>query len=178
MTQQGRDDGSLATGSPRVPGTRRFDHVGLSVPDLEAAVAFFVDCFGAQVLFQMGRSANPGSMGAQRLGADEGAHFALAMLSLGGGRVELLQWWSARGEDPIPAAGSPGGSHIALEVADVGEALVRLARVEGVSILSEPVTFTEGPTPGLTNAFALTPWGALLEIVSWGWPDVGPVGYA
>lgn len=162
--------GQVDMGDAGVFGTRRFDHVGLSVPELDAAVAFFVDCFGAQVLFRMDRPATPGPMGADRLGADRDAHFALAMLSLGDGRVELLQWWSARAggpAPPAPAMESPGGSHIAIEVDDVEDALARLSRVDGVSILSEPVTFTEGPPPVLTNAFVLTPWGALLELVSW-----------
>lgn len=151
-----------------VPGAHRFDHVGLSVPDLEAAVGFFVECFGAKVVFRLDPPATPGPVGAERLGADKDASFALAMLSLGGARIELLQWWSPKARGPAPLVESRGGSHVAVEVADVGEALSRLAEVAGVSVVGEPVTFTEGPTPGLTNAFARAPWGALIELVSWG----------
>ena len=154
-------------GGGAVPGVRGLDHVGLSVPDLDAAVAFFVQSFGAQVVFRMDRPPTGAAMGAERLGADPQAQFALAMLSLGGGRIELLQWWSARAGGPLPAVESHGGSHVALEVDDVAGALERLARIDGVRILSEAVTFAEGPTPGLTNAFARAPWGAVIELVSW-----------
>ena len=33
---------------------RRADHIGLTVPDLDAAVAFYVDVIGAQELFRLG----------------------------------------------------------------------------------------------------------------------------
>ncbi len=155
------------TGTGVVSGSLRFDHVGISVPDLDAAVAFFVDGFGAQVVFRMDRPAARGPVGAHRLGAPEDAQFALAMLSLGGGRLELLQWWAAEARGDLPPVESPGGSHVGVEVADVGEALARLARVGGVTVLSEPLTFEHGPTPGLTNAFVRAPWGALIELLSW-----------
>jgi len=35
-----------------IPGTRNMDHVGLTVPDLEQAVRFFVDVLGADELFR------------------------------------------------------------------------------------------------------------------------------
>lgn len=150
-----------------VPATLRLDHVGLSVPDLDSAVDFFVGCFGARVLFRLPRPSMRGGTSAERLGVVTGAEFALAMLELGGGRVELLQWWSPRSGGPPPDADLPGGSHIAVDVGDVAGALARLRRVEGVEVVGEPVTFVAGPTPGLTNAFVRTPWGALVELVSW-----------
>ncbi len=172
MTATESDGTEAPTEDVRVPHARRFDHVGLSVPDLDEAVAFFVEGFGAEVVFRMERPATREPVGADRLGADARAQFALAMLALGGGRLELLQWWSPRAPGDIPPVDCLGGTHVAIEVADVAEALSRLSQVEGVSILSDALTFTEGPTPGLTNAFARAPFGALLELVSWGWPDV------
>ncbi|MFC6933861.1 VOC family protein [Actinomadura yumaensis] len=68
----------------------RLDHTGMSVPDLGAAVEFFVTHFGARVEFTLPRVDG----GAERLGAPADAAFALAMLDIGGARVELIQWWS------------------------------------------------------------------------------------
>jgi catechol 2,3-dioxygenase-like lactoylglutathione lyase family enzyme len=150
---------------------RGLDHVGLNVPDLEEAVAFFVEVLGAQVLFRMDRFSDPEGGAMQRLGAPRSARFELAMLSLGTGRLELLRWWCAEQRTDPPRSSDIGGSHVAIEVANVAAAFARLGTIPGVTVLGEPVTFGEGPTPGLTNAFVTTPWGALLELVNWGQTD-------
>jgi catechol 2,3-dioxygenase-like lactoylglutathione lyase family enzyme len=152
---------------PTAPGVPRLGHVGLTVPDLDEAVGFFAEVFGASVVFRLPRPEPGSDAKAGRLGADPSAHFALAMLDLGGGRVELLQWWSPRPEGDEPAPDARGGSHVALEVSDVDATLGRLRGHPGVRVIGEPVRFPPGATPGLTNAFALTPWGSLLEILSW-----------
>jgi catechol 2,3-dioxygenase-like lactoylglutathione lyase family enzyme len=152
------------------PGTvavRAFDHVGMSVPDLDTAVDFFVRGFGARPQFRMDRPTDDAVMGAERLGLASHVQFALAMLELGGSRIELLQWWPARGSSTPPDADLAGGSHVALDVADVAAALKVLRSFEGVEVVGEPVTFAPGATPGLTNAFVRTPWGALIELVTW-----------
>ncbi|WP_228558612.1 VOC family protein, partial [Myxococcus sp. AB056] len=33
------------------PGVRGIDHIGVTVPDLEAATAFFIEALGAEVLY-------------------------------------------------------------------------------------------------------------------------------
>ena len=38
----------------RLPGLLGVEHVGLTVPDIEAATAFFVDVLGAEMLFEVG----------------------------------------------------------------------------------------------------------------------------
>lgn len=142
------------------------DHTGFVVPDLADAVSFFTEHFGASIEFQVDRSVDETDQAATRLGADRRASFALTMLNLGSARVELLQWWPASG----PATASPnvvGAAHLAIAVFEVSATIHRLREVAGVTILSSPLTFDEGPTPGLTNAFFTTPWGMLIEIVSW-----------
>jgi catechol 2,3-dioxygenase-like lactoylglutathione lyase family enzyme len=152
-------------------GARSFDHVGIQVPDVDTAAAFFVEAFGARVEFQMGRAAPGAAMGSERLGLAPDVQFALVMLDLGGSRVELLQFWPAPSAAPPPTADLPGGYHVAVEVDDVSVALEGLRLREGVVVVGEPVTFPVGATPGLTNAFVRTPWGALVELVAWNWPD-------
>jgi catechol 2,3-dioxygenase-like lactoylglutathione lyase family enzyme len=158
----GRDERSA------IPGVRDLDHVGLNVPDLDQAVEFFTRRLGADVVFRLERFADPDGGSLTRLGAPATASLELAMLALGAGRLELLHWEDGSPTTAPPGAADTGGSHVAVEVADVGSALADLRAVPGVRVLGEPVTFTAGPTPGLTNAFATTPWGALLELVSWG----------
>lgn len=154
--------GAGVTGS----AIRGLDHAGLPVTDLAASLEFFVTCLGARVIFRLEPPAPGESSGAERLGEPVGDQFSLAMLELGGGRIELVQWWRD-GLSRTPSAGPPGGAHLALEVADVQDVLRSLRATAGVTVLGEPVTFGHGPTPGLTNAFLRTPGGVLLELVNW-----------
>jgi catechol 2,3-dioxygenase-like lactoylglutathione lyase family enzyme len=142
------------------------DHVGLSVPDLEEAVRFFVGHIGAEELFRLGRPASP-SRGAERLGAPVEAQFALAMLQVGRGRLELVQWWPPGDDGTWPSPSQAGAPHVALEVRDVAVALESLRHVEGVAVMGEPVHFPQGQSPGLVNAFVKAPWGLLIELVHW-----------
>lgn len=145
-----------------------FDHVGLNVPDLDQAIAFFVDAFGATEVFRIAPFSDEEGGSMERLGAAREAAFELVMLQLGSGRLELLRWWSPDPADRLLRSSDVGASHIAMQVANVALAVEKLRTREGVRVLGEPVTFETGATPGLTNAFVTTPWGALIELVNWG----------
>lgn len=146
----------------------RLDHIGLNVPDLEQAVNFFTEAFGATTVFRLGRinDLEGGSM--ERLGAPREAAFELVMLQLGTGRLELLRWWNPNQADRAPQSSDIGACHVAVQVSDVAATLESLRAREGVQVLGEPVTFDTGATSGLTNAFVTTPWGTLIELVNWG----------
>lgn len=149
-------------------GVRGLDHVGVNVPDLDEAVSFFVAVFGARVVFELERFSDVGGGALERLGADRHAGLALVMLELGRGRLELLNWSDAEeARAPWPPSSALGASHVAIDVTDMDVALDRVRGVEGVVVIGEPVTFEEGPTPGLANAFVVTPWGLLVELVCW-----------
>ena len=144
------------------------DHVAVNVPDVGAAVSFFVSAFGARVVFEIARIDGAAAM--KRLGADERSELALAMLEMGQARVELIEW-SQPGVDPThrawPSPDSLGVAHVAIGVDDLPAALRKLRRLDGVTVIGEPITFSEGPTPGLANAFVRAPWGLLVELVCW-----------
>lgn len=154
--------------SPAAIAGARLDHVGLVVPDLPAAVRFFTDVFGAELVFALDPFEDPTGAATARLGATTGRGFALAMLTWGTHRLELLQWFPAGSQDP-PAVESRSAAHLAIAVPDIAAALARLRAFDGMTVLGEPVTFGEGPTPGLTNAFVRAPWGLLIELMRW--PD-------
>lgn len=156
-------------------GVEGLDHTGVVVTDLNAAVDFFVRWLGAREVFRLDRTDDPTGQSSARLGAPPAASFALAMLEVGGGRLELLQWWTtggasseSDGSSAPPPVHAPAAAHVAMRVEGVDDALSRLRHVPDVEVLGEPLTFTSGPTPGLRNAFVRTSWGALIELVSWG----------
>lgn len=138
----------------------RLDHVGLVVADLAEATAFLEAALGASVLFRLPYGA-PDPSGVARLGVVGPLGFSLAMLAIGPARVELIEW-APHGSSP--AAGFAAGSHLALEVRDVADALATLVTDARAEVVGKPVTFVEGPTPGLTNAFVRL-GGLLVELV-------------
>jgi len=64
-----------------LPGLRRLDHVGFTVPDLDEAVRFFVQALGAQELFRSTRGPEPEFM-PEHFAVPEDARLTLAMLRL------------------------------------------------------------------------------------------------
>lgn len=153
--------------TPGAAGVAGLDHTGVVVTDLDAAVAFFTRWLDAEVVFRLERVADPTGRAPQRLGAPADASFALVMLALDGGRLELLQWWAGQPPSAAPPHAT-GAAHVAVRVTHVAEAVAALASAPGVTVVSTPVTFDHGPTAGLTNAFLRTEWGVLLELVHWG----------
>lgn len=151
------------------------DHVGLAVPDLDEAERFFIENFGARTVFHLPPFSDPTGDAPARLGAPRNAAFSLTMLELGGGHIELLQWDPtiapsiSNETPPMLPPNVTHSPHLAVSVSNITEALKQLQAVDGVRVLSGPVTFEQGPTPGLTNAFITTPWGLLIELMSW--PD-------
>ena len=92
---------------------RRIHHLGVAVADLDEAVATYERLFGAEVEHR-------------ETVTDQGVE--AASLRIGDGRVELLA--SLGDETPVGkflAKRGPGMHHVAYEVADVGEALSKLA---------------------------------------------------
>ena len=157
--------------------TAALDHIGIVVPELDQASQFFEEHFGAVVMFRIDRPVDEQDEVSARLGAGSGTNFALAMLKFGDARLELLQWWPDLDGDNVVHYRAPnlrGSAHVALEVDQVQATIDQMRTTHGVVVLSDAVTFHEGPTPGLTNAFFRTPWGLLIELVSWPRADESP----
>ena len=103
---------------------RGIHHLGVAVEDLDEALATYARLFGAEL--------------EHRARVEEQGVEAAAVL-VGDGRVELL---CALGDDtPVGkflASRGPGMHHVAYEVADIREALARLAEQGAQLIDSEP----------------------------------------
>ena len=150
-----------------IPGLRHVDHVGLTVPDLDSAVAFFTEHFGAEELYRSRRGPDADFMpGNFEVPAD--AALELSMLRLPPNmNLELFEWTSADRRTGQPRPVDPGGNHLCFVVDDVDAAVRYLAGVPGVRILGEvkQVASDSPHVAGNRWTYLTTPWGQQLELV-------------
>lgn len=152
-----------------MPGLRGGDHVGITVPDLEAATRFFVDVLGAERFYEIGPIADDtGDWMEAQLGVDPRARVnKLRFLRLGHGlNIELFEYEAPAQRRAVPANSDVGGHHLALYVDDFEAALAHL-RAHGVEIMGEPVVRHAGPSAGQTWVYFRAPWGLQFELVSY-----------
>jgi lactoylglutathione lyase len=128
-----------------------FDHVGLSVADLEAAEAFYTTAFGfaRQLAFELAPHPIRGVMLTHRDGF----------------RLELFEHSASvpglQAATPIEAHATRGYNHFALRSADI-DGLWGQALEAGASAVMPPA---DSPEPGVRFAFLADPEGNLVELV-------------
>ncbi len=151
-----------------VPGLAGVEHIGLTVPDLEAATRFFVDLLGAVPLYDVGPFESPDDWMASHLAVHPRARInKLRVLEVANGPVlELFEFVAPDQDVRLPKNSDLGGWHIAFYVEDMEAALAAL-KTHDVAIQSGPVHMTEGPSEGLAWLYFKSPWGQQLELVSY-----------
>jgi catechol 2,3-dioxygenase-like lactoylglutathione lyase family enzyme len=164
------------TRSSGLPGFSHVDHVALTVPDLDAAVAFYRDVFGATELYRLGPF-DAAEIPRMPDGRDwteahinvPGARLRIAMLQLGANlMLELLRYEKPTDARPEPPRNCDvGGHHIAFKVQNLAAAVDYL-RSKGVRVLAGPIALDEGPCAGLRCNYFLDPWGNTLELIEYG----------
>jgi catechol 2,3-dioxygenase-like lactoylglutathione lyase family enzyme len=151
-----------------LPSFEALDHLGVTVPDLEQAVAFFVDVLGAQDWYREGPSSDEGDAMSRELRVHPRASVRLAMLKLGSTTtLELLEYKVPPGEASAapPRNSDHSAAHIGLRVRDIDAAAAHLSTVQGVELLEGPVAVDGGPSDGLKWLYFVTPWGLMMELV-------------
>lgn len=151
-----------------VPGLAGVEHIGLIVPDLDAATAFFVRVLGAEALYDVGPFPGHEDWMAGHLAGASGAHIhRMRLLAVANGpSIELIELTRVDGLSTAHNEVAPAGWHIAFYVEDMDQALAALKAL-GCQILSGPVEMTEGPSAGLAWLYFKAPWGQQLELVSY-----------
>jgi catechol 2,3-dioxygenase-like lactoylglutathione lyase family enzyme len=126
-----------------VTGTIRFDHVGISVPDLEKATEWYC----------------------ATLELTPAPAFAVKGTDLRGFRIELLHRPGARpglaAPSALDAAGTLGYGHMCFCVDDVQMMYDHLIAA-GCTMRMVP---SPAPRAGATVSFVADPWGNLIEVI-------------
>ena len=158
-----------------LPGLSHVDHVGLTVPDLDAAVAFYTDVFGGTELYRLGPFA-----AAEMPAMDDGRDWTEAHVNVAGAvlticmihiapnlMLELFQYDAPADRRTAPPRNCDyGGHHIAFKVADLEVAKSYLAD-HGCTVMAGPIVMDEGPCAPLKVNYVLDPWGNQLELVEY-----------
>ncbi|OWT73731.1 MULTISPECIES: VOC family protein [unclassified Achromobacter] len=144
------------------------DHVGINVPDLKQAEAFFSRTFGCMPVTHIGPfKLDAGGTEGNAKFAPRADSVSLAMLRCGtGSNVELFEYRNSKGSLDMPKAEDIGASHIAFYTADIKGAVAYL-KSQGITVLGEPITMPSGDTEGETWVHFRSPWGSEMELVSY-----------
>ncbi|MFH9422941.1 VOC family protein [Streptomyces sp. NPDC017529] len=150
-----------------IPTARNVDHIAFTVPDLEAAVAFFTEVLGGELVYREGPLSRDDDWMAERLDVHPRATAVIAMIRLGPTcNVELFQYTSPGRRTEAPRNDDVGGHHLAIAVDDIEAATDYLARQPGVEILGGPETIEAGPIAGNRWTYFRTPVGITMELLS------------
>jgi catechol 2,3-dioxygenase-like lactoylglutathione lyase family enzyme len=141
---------------------RGFDHVGVTVQDLDRSLAFYHDLLGLEVLRRRDRFK---AEYVQKLVGLPDAEMSVAMLAIpNGGKVELVQYHEPLGKQIDAAPCDRGGVHFALLVEDI-HWLKAALEASGVAFVSEPQCSPSGPTQGTYFVYCRDPDGAIVELI-------------
>ena len=164
---EGGPDRGIRQRQRGIPGARSVYHMGVSVPDIDQAIAFFVDVIGCDLLWRDGPiQDDEGRFMVDRLAIGARTVVNLAMVRCGPDfNVELLQYSG----DPDAVTAEPrnsdaGGRHLAFYVDDIDAAAEYLRAQAGVRVLAGPTLNKAGPTAGMRFLYFETPWGMFMEL--------------
>jgi catechol 2,3-dioxygenase-like lactoylglutathione lyase family enzyme len=144
------------------------EHLGFTVPDLEAATRFLVDVLGCEPFYDLGPFAADDDWMARQLAVHPRAIMRrLRFFRCGHGpNFEVFEYDAPGQRREAPCNSDVGGHHLAFYTDDFDATLAHL-RAHGVRILGEPVVRRNGPSAGQTWVYFLAPWGMQMELVSY-----------
>ena len=144
--------------SKGIVSARHVDHVGITVPDLDAAIQFFENALGADLLWKVGPfEETPTGVKIHSV--------HLAMLRLGPNiNVELMSFDADAQQRTMPSNIDYGATHIAFFVDDI-EAAAKSLKEHGADLLKGPIDAKGDVKQGERIWYFKTPWGAFMEIL-------------
>jgi len=157
------------------PGFEGLDHVGLTVPDLDAAIDFYARAFGAQVVYRMG-PLDSNDMPASADGRDwtaahidvAGARLHMALVKAPPNlALELFEYEAPADRHTTPPRNcDTGGHHLNFKVRDLDAAVAHL-EAHGCTALAGPITADEGPLSAMKSRYLRDPLGQYIELTQY-----------
>jgi catechol 2,3-dioxygenase-like lactoylglutathione lyase family enzyme len=137
-------------------------HVGLEVPDLEAAREFYCGLLGFEEVSYLHSA---GEMLRRLMNADD-ASVESVMLRVPGGIFIELQRYTPQGTVGANALNNQGLTHMCFAVEDVRAEFARLSAA-GVKFAGEPIDvhLDDHPIDGHTVVYFEDPWGLPIELM-------------
>jgi catechol 2,3-dioxygenase-like lactoylglutathione lyase family enzyme len=158
-----------APNQSRVPTLRAVDHCAYTVPDLDEAVQFFVNHFGAELVFFDGPFLDEESDAMQRrLNVDPRARTRLAMIRIGKHHnIELFEYEAPDQRRQLPRNSDIGGHHLAFYVDDIDAGYEYVRSIPGVTVQEGPNGVdAAAPVSGQRWFYFQSPWGMQLELTT------------
>src|SRR5690349_3392001 len=150
---------------------RGVNHIGITVPDIEAAKTFLIEAFGGEVIYQSFGPEDPPRQGPEferAVGAFPGTVVrAQAMVKLGiGPDIELFEMHGPEQAQPIRASDF-GITHFGLYTDDIEAAVARFEKAGG-SALTAARAIPYETEKGLRNkvCYCRMPWGTTIEFIT------------
>lgn len=152
-----------------IPGIRGQDHVGVTVPDMRQAVAFFTEVIGCEKIMSFGPFADAeGTFMEDLLGVHPRAVIEeITLLRCHfGSNIELFKYKAPDQKASQTRNSDIGAFHIAFYVDDIDAAKAYLEE-RGVAMRMGPLPVTEGPAAGQSVLYFQAPWGLQFEMISY-----------
>lgn len=140
----------------------RLHHMGITVSDTDAAVAFYRAIADGEIVGPLVKS----GPAVEAATGHPGAEIWLTFVGFGDGEsvLELAEYRGAGGEPLLPDSNRAGSTHPAVVVPNVDDALSRLAGL-GYAPLSGPMVATAGPMEGYRYVYVLGPDEVRVELL-------------
>jgi catechol 2,3-dioxygenase-like lactoylglutathione lyase family enzyme len=152
-----------------IPGVRGMDHVGITVPDIAEARAWFEDVIGCWTPLKFGPFSDPtGTFMQDLLEVDPRAVIPeINMLRCGtGSNIELFEYISPDQDTRLARNSDFSGHHLAFYVEDIDVAVAYM-EAKGVRKLFGPFPVTGGPAAGQSINYFQAPFGTYVELISY-----------
>lgn len=159
---------SLPALADTMPGVRGVNHIGITVPDLAQAEAFFTNVMACQKAMSFGPfSDDKGTFMQDVLDVDPRAVIEqITMMRCGfGSNIELFHYTAPDQKTVTPRNSDIGGHHIAFYVDDI-DAVAAYLKDKGLKVNMGPIPVSEGPAAGQSILYFSAPWGLQLEAIS------------
>jgi catechol 2,3-dioxygenase-like lactoylglutathione lyase family enzyme len=150
-----------------MPGLQGSEHIGITVPDMDAAVEFFTRVIGGDLIFDGGAFGGDAQFMTQVLNVHADATLRYCFVRCRTGvNFEIFEYKAPEQRTQPPRNSDIGGHHIAFYVDDIDAAVDHL-RAHDVRVLGDVQVITDGPAAGSSWVYFLAPWGLQLELVSY-----------